>query len=70
MRKPRRWRKQFPYYKVQVFDHTVNSWIDERRVFDTVEAAQSYIADKIPPQAPQAARILVVETKGRHVLDS
>jgi len=67
MRKPRRWRKQFPYYKVQVFDQTVNSWKDERRVFDTVEAAQSYIADEI---APHAARILVIETKGRHVLDS
>lgn len=66
MRKPRRWRKQFPYYKVQVFDHTVNSWKDERKVFDTIEAAQAYIEDRI---APQAARILVIETKGRHVLD-
>ena len=67
MRKPRQWRKQFPYYKVQVFDQTVNSWKDERKVFDTVQAAQHYIADEI---APRSARIMVIENKGRHLLET
>ncbi|MEK6324371.1 MAG: hypothetical protein AABN33_22255 [Acidobacteriota bacterium] len=67
MRKPRRWRKEFPYYKVQRFDPVVNSWKDERKIFDTIEAAQSYIAEEM---GPQASRILVIETSGRRVLNS
>jgi hypothetical protein len=67
MRKPRRWRKDFPYYKIQVFDETVKSWKDERKVFKTVEAAQDYITRKI---APRPARIIVVEHGGRHVLNT
>ncbi|MCI0487657.1 MAG: hypothetical protein L0229_13780 [Blastocatellia bacterium] len=67
MRKPRRWRKEFPYYKVQVFDDVVSSWKDERRAFDTVEAAQEYIAEKV---APMSARIVIVERDGRRVLDT
>lgn len=67
MGKPRRWRKDFPYYKIQVFNETVQSWKDERTVFETTEAAQDYIAKKV---APKRARIMVVERTGRHVLIS
>ena len=67
MRKPRRWRKQFPYYKVQVFDEIINSWKDERKAFDTVEAAREHIAGHV---FPRAARIVVVESTGRHALES
>jgi hypothetical protein len=67
MSKPRRWRKQFPYYKIQVFDQVINSWKDERKVFDSVENAREYIAQKI---APRIAHIVVVEKTGRHVLGS
>jgi hypothetical protein len=65
MRKARRWRKEFPYYKVQRFDQVVKSWKDERKIFDTVEAAQSYIDEEM---GPQASRILIIETNGRRVL--
>jgi hypothetical protein len=67
MPKPRRWRKEFPYYKVQVFDEIVESWKDERKTFETVEAAHEYIAKVI---LLPAARVVVVESTGRHVLDS
>ena len=67
MPKPRRWRKEFPYYKVQVLDDIINSWKDERTAFDTLEEAQGYIARKI---APKTARIVVVESNGRHVLET
>lgn len=66
MRKARRWRKEFPYYKVQRFDAVVSSWKDERRIFGTVEAAQSYIDEGI---GPLASRILIIETSGRRVLN-
>ena len=66
MPKLRRWRKEFPYYKVQVFDEVVNSWKDERKIFDTPKAARDYIAKET---TSQAARILVIEANGRHVLN-
>ena len=65
MRKARRWRKEFPYYKVQRFDSVVNSWKDERKIFDTVKAAQSYIEKET---GTQASRILIIEISGRRVL--
>ena len=66
--KPRRkWRSKFPYYKVQVFNHTVQSWMDEQRAFDTLEEANECIKQKF---ASQQARIMVVEGPGsRHVLE-
>jgi precorrin-4 methylase len=67
MRKLRRWRKDYPYYKVQVFDDHIASWKDERKIFDTVEEAQQHIARKI---SPRTSRIVVVEKAGRHPLQS
>jgi cytochrome P450 len=67
MPKPRRWRKDFPYYKIQVFNETVQSWKDERKIFQTIDAAADYIRQEI---APRRARIMVVERTGRHVLTS
>lgn len=65
MRKPRRWRKEFPYYKVQVFKNVFQSWKDERRAFDTVEEAKDYINKKLKCVS---TRIIVVQEKERHVL--
>jgi hypothetical protein len=58
-----KWRK-FPYYKIQVYDDVLKIWRDERRAFDTVEAARAH-AEKLKPQA---ARIMIVEgRRDRHV---
>jgi hypothetical protein len=62
---PRQWRRT-PYYKVQVFNTTFQSWKDERKVFDTAEKARTYIAETFP--AAQA-RIMVVHRDHRYVLD-
>ncbi len=59
MRKTRRWRKEFPYFKVQVFDPLLASWKDERSIFDTAEAAGSYLNR----QPTKPARIIVVESE-------
>jgi len=67
MPKLRRWRKEFPYYKVQVYDVIFKSWIDEQKIFDTVEAAHDYIQIK---KALRETRIIVVESNRRYVLDS
>lgn len=67
MPKPRHWRKEYPYYKVQVLDEIINSWKDERKPFDTVDEAQEHIAKNI---SPKAARIIIVESNGRRVLES
>lgn len=67
MPKPRRWRKNFPYYKVQIFNEIVYAWKDEKDAFDSVDAANSYIAERAKP--PRVARIVVVEgERDRHVL--
>ena len=63
--KPRRWRKDFPYYKVQVFNELFQSWKDERGAFDTIREAEEYIKVKV---AGQLSRIIVVKEKERHVL--
>jgi hypothetical protein len=59
MTKPRRWRKEFPYFKVQLFDPLLASWKDERGIFDTAEAAASHINR----QPSNLARIIVVESE-------
>jgi hypothetical protein len=65
MRSPRRRRKVFPYYKIQVFDEISQAWKDERKVSDTIEEAQDYIERKI---RPRTARVMVVYRDTRHVL--
>lgn len=66
MRDPRRKRRPFPYYKVQVFDDRFQVWKDERKIFDTAAGARSYIEESL---APRPARIMVVERDSRHVLE-
>lgn len=67
MRKLRRWRKDYPFYKVQVFDERIASWKDERKIFDSVEDAQQHIAKNI---SSRTVRIVVIERTGRHLLQS
>ncbi len=62
---PRRWRRT-PYYKIQVFNETFQTWKDERKVFGTVEAARVHIAQSL---ASAKARIMVVHRDHRYVLD-
>ena len=66
MRDPRRRRRAVPYYKVQVFDDRFQVWKDERKIFDTAEAARNFIEEFI---APRVARIMIVERNTRSVLD-
>lgn len=66
-KKPRRWRKDFPYYKVQVFSDVSISWMDEPLAYDSAVEAEEAIRRKF---ATQQARIVVVEREGRHVLES
>lgn len=67
MQKPRRRRKSFPFYKIQVFDIKLGTWKDEHRTFDTTEDAQAYIARN---RISQNTRLVRIEEKSRHVLDS
>ena len=67
MRNPRRRRKVFPYYKIQVFDDRTKAWKDERKAYDTVEEAQDYIEKVF---SLEIARIMVIERNTRHVLGS
>jgi hypothetical protein len=62
---PRQWRRT-PYYKVQVFNATFQSWKDERKIFDTAEEARAYISEAFPEAQ---ARIIVVHRDHRYVLD-
>ncbi len=64
-KKTRRWR-QTPYFKIQVFNETFQCWKDERKVFETADAAREHIASEI---SPRAARVVHVERESRHVLD-
>lgn len=67
MRNPRRRRKVFPYYKIQVFDEITKAWKDQRKVSDTIREAQDYIEKRI---SPRTARIMVVYRDSRHVLET
>ena len=65
-RKPRRWRKDFPYYRIQLFNDILNSWKDEPRAYASVEQAREKIKLKF---ANRKTRIMVVERASRHVLE-
>lgn len=60
-------RRPYPYYKVQVLNEVICTWKDERKIFDTPEAAQEYIEKQI---APKPARIMEVYRDRRRVLAS
>ncbi len=66
-RKPRRWRKNFPYYKIQVYNTLFNSWKDEPRAYSSLAEARRLIRTKL---SGQRARIVVVEREGRHALEN
>lgn len=40
--KHKKWRKGFPYYKVQYWDSRVQAWHDIQRRFETKQAATRY----------------------------
>jgi hypothetical protein len=65
-RKPRRWRKDFPYYKIQVYNPVFNSWKDEPNAYTCIAEARRAVQTKFPDQR---ARIMVVDRDGRYVLD-
>lgn len=60
------WRRDFPYYKVQVFSDRLLAWIDEKRAFSTVQDATRHISNRL---FGRRCRIIVVEKKGRRPLD-
>ncbi len=64
MPQSRKRRRDFPFYKVQVFDIKLGAWKDEHRTFDTVENAQAYIKKK---KTSQPARLVRIEEKSRQV---
>ena len=66
MWEPRRRHRPYPYYKIQVLSDVFLCWKDVQGAFDTVGEAEEYIARKL---APRKARIMIVEEKGRHVLE-
>ena len=63
---PRRHRRNYPYYKIQVFNEVLQSWKDERKVFESVEGAQEHITRNI---APRQARIMTIQREYRHPLE-
>ena len=65
--KQRKRRKDFPFYKVQVFDIKLGTWKDEHRTFDTTEDAQAYIKrNKISGDT----RLVRIEERSRQVINS
>ena len=63
----RKRRKDFPFYKVQVFDIKLGTWKDEHRTFNSTEDAQAYIErNKISGQT----RLVRIEEKSRQVVSS
>jgi hypothetical protein len=60
-------RTKFPYYKVQSHSDQQCSWVNDRKeAFDSLEDAQAYIYQQ---QARRRFRIMLVEEKGRRVLE-
>jgi hypothetical protein len=63
----RKRRKDFPFYKVQIFDIKLGTWKDEHRTFNSTEDAQAYIErNKISGQT----RLVRIEEKSRQVVSS
>ncbi|MEM9409745.1 MAG: hypothetical protein AAGA30_01445 [Planctomycetota bacterium] len=67
MAKKSRPRKDFPYYKVQVFSDRQFCWVDARKeAFGELEDAKTFIARVIDSNK---VRIQVVEEKKRYILE-
>jgi hypothetical protein len=63
-KKPRRWRKDFPYYKVQVFSPIFNSWTDKQTAHSTREEADQARQKRFPGMG---TRIVEVTHEGKTV---
>jgi hypothetical protein len=64
-RKSRRWRKP-PYYKIQLLDPVVQSWMDEQKAFDSLEEVRRHAGEKFEGKQ---FRIVFVEDTGRSVVE-
>jgi hypothetical protein len=63
-RKTRRWRKP-PYYKIQLLNPVVQSWMDEQKAYDSLEEARRHADEKFEGKQ---FRIVHVEETGRNVV--
>lgn len=63
-RKPRKWHKP-PYFKIQLFDSRLATWMDDRKAYDEEEQARKAISGKY---ASRHARVVLVEDAGRTVV--
>lgn len=64
-RKARRWRKP-PYYKIQLLDPVVQSWMDEQKAYDSHMEARESAAKKF---AGKQFRVVLVKDDGRVVVE-
>ena len=62
--RPSRRHRRTPYFKLQFWDATVNSWRDEKTGFDTLEEAREFAVAKL---RGQRVRVMQVGEKGRWV---
>jgi hypothetical protein len=63
--RPRRQHRRHVYYKVQVFDDTSLTWLDQKNAFDDVDSAKLFVTTAL---AGKKARIMVVDGRNRHPL--
>ncbi|MFI5022224.1 MAG: hypothetical protein ACHQRJ_11305 [Alphaproteobacteria bacterium] len=63
--RPRRQHRRHIYYKVQVFDETSLTWLDEKNAFDDVATARDVISEHL---GGKKVRIMVVDGKRRYPL--
>ena len=63
--KPKRQHRRHTYYKVQVFDSKSLTWSDEPSAFDELDAANTYIVQKL---SGKQTRIMIVEGAKRILL--
>lgn len=64
-RKSRKWHKP-PYFKIQLFDALLATWMDDQKAYDKEEEARLAISGKY---ASRHARIVLVEHAGRTVVE-
>ena len=66
MEESKGWRKDYPYYKIQVFDSRSIAWIDEKRAFGSIDDVHAYAHERL---TGKKWRIIVVEANGRRTLE-
>jgi hypothetical protein len=60
------WRKDYPYYKIQVFDPRSLAWIDEKPGFGSLDDTHRYAEERL---TGKKWRIIIVEANGRRPLE-